>query len=206
MNFAEVQKKAKSLWEDPALAECLALGRSIRDLKNEVPSYFRKVKAAFLGSFTLRGFPEVFSARSFFHNLFVETYLAPYNQVAKEILNKESGLYKFQPDIIYLIVDGRDILDIKEFGSWINHLCSAIKSHVVVFNFVGENSEDFNKYLLERYKDSSRVSFFDFAGFINKIGSTEYWNTKYVELGDLRIAPMAFSVISEAVAAYAVAH
>lgn len=38
------------------------------------------------------------------------SYVAGYNQYHQEVLNKESNLYKFSPDIVFLVLDARSIL------------------------------------------------------------------------------------------------
>ena len=71
----------------------------------------KKIRIAFLGSFTLNGFEETIQVQCSEEKINCITYNAPYNQYNQEILNKNSDLYKFNPDIIFFLIDNRTILD-----------------------------------------------------------------------------------------------
>ena len=73
--------------------------------------YDKKIRIAFLGSFTLNGFEETIQVQCSEEKINCITYNAPYNQYNQEILNKNSDLYKFNPDIIFFLIDNRTILD-----------------------------------------------------------------------------------------------
>ena len=73
--------------------------------------YDKKVRIAFLGSFTLNGFEETIQVQCNEEKINCITYNAPYNQYNQEILNENSDLYKFNPDIIFFLIDNRIILD-----------------------------------------------------------------------------------------------
>lgn len=64
-----------------------------------------KVKIAFLSNFNISGLADVMKVLCFENLIWAEAYNAPYNQHAQEILNKESGLYKFEPSIIFIMLD-----------------------------------------------------------------------------------------------------
>jgi len=74
-------------------------------------NYGKKIRIAFLGSFTLNGFEETIQVQCNQEKINCITYNAPYNQFNEEILNENSDLYKFKPDIIFLLIDDRTILD-----------------------------------------------------------------------------------------------
>ena len=61
----------------------------------------KKARIAFVGSFTLNGFEETIQVQSDEEKINCKTYNTPYNQYNQEILNKNSDLYKFNPDIIF---------------------------------------------------------------------------------------------------------
>jgi len=73
--------------------------------------HYKKTRIAFLGSFTLNGFEETIQVQCNEEKINCITYNAPYNQYNQEILNKNSDLYKFNPDIIFFLIDNRIILD-----------------------------------------------------------------------------------------------
>lgn len=208
MNFVDIQKKVGLLFDNPesSVSEYLTVSSKINEVnEKDIPGYFRNIKSAFLGSFTLQGLPEVFKAGAVFHNLFSNNYLAPYNQFSQQILNNTSDLYKFNPDLVYLILDKKEVIDLNHINDLINKLRdhNSIKK-VILFNFA-EDSLDWNKKLVNMFEKDNFVSIFDFNNFLKEIGCKEYWNTKYAELGDLRLSPQAFPKLSEKILSYAVA-
>ena len=77
----------------------------------------KKLRVAFLASSTINGFEETMRVKCFQKGIDCITYVADYNQYNQEILNQDSGLYKFKPDITFLILDTRHILG-EYFFSW----------------------------------------------------------------------------------------
>ena len=73
-------------------------------------NFEKTVRIAVLGSFTLNGIEETFKVKCAEKKLNCKTFLGNYNQYNQEILNTESNLYQFNPDITYLILDTRTIL------------------------------------------------------------------------------------------------
>jgi len=73
--------------------------------------HHNKIRIAFIGSFTLNGFEETIKVQCDEEKINCITYNAPYDQFNQEILNENSGLYKFKPDLIFFIVDNKTILD-----------------------------------------------------------------------------------------------
>ena len=70
----------------------------------------KKIRIAFLASSTINGFEETMRVKCFQKGIDCITYVADYNQYNQEILNKDSGLFQFKPDITFLILDTRHIL------------------------------------------------------------------------------------------------
>ena len=77
----------------------------------------KKLRVAFLASSTINGFEETMRVKCFQKGIDCITYVADYNQYNQEILNQDSELYKFKPDITFLILDTRHILG-EYFFSW----------------------------------------------------------------------------------------
>jgi len=73
-----------------------------------VPDRLR-ARVALLGSFTLEPFLPVLRVEAARMGLWLETYLAPYGQYLSELLDAGSGLYRFQPHVTFLAIDG-DVL------------------------------------------------------------------------------------------------
>lgn len=208
MSFSDIQRAASLLIENPKApaSEFLAIANRLNSVKKEVPHYFRNIRCAFLGSFTLQGLPEVFRARAVSHNLLADVYLAPYNQFSQQIMDNSSDFYKFAADIVFLIIDRRDMLDLQHIYNLIDTLKSASKiKNVVLFNFAGDVSESMNRELEKVFAFNRFVSIFNFNCFLDEVGREDNWYTKYVELGDLRLNPQSFPVLAEKMIGYAVA-
>ena len=77
--------------------------------KLEINSFTKKIKVAFLSSFTINGLSESLKVKCSKKQISCNPYVAGYNQYNQEILDKKSGLYSFSPDITFLILDTRSI-------------------------------------------------------------------------------------------------
>lgn len=78
------------------------------DLGNQ--TFDKKIRVAILGSFTLNGLAETIQVKCAEKKIQCITYVGGYNQYNQEILNSESALYKFNPDITFLFIDARAVL------------------------------------------------------------------------------------------------
>ena len=76
----------------------------------DIRRYEKKIRIALLGSFTLNGIEETLQAKCVELNVGCITFVSGYNQYNQEILNPTSDLYKFSPEISFLILDSRSIL------------------------------------------------------------------------------------------------
>lgn len=72
-------------------------------------NFDKKIKIAILSSFTINGLPETIKVKCFDRKIDSIAYVGGYNQYNQEILNANSELYKFSPDITFLIIDNRSI-------------------------------------------------------------------------------------------------
>jgi len=77
----------------------------------------KKLRIAFLASSTINGFEETMRVKCYQKGIDCVTYVADYNQYNQEILDEDSELYQFKPDITFLILDTRHILG-DYFFSW----------------------------------------------------------------------------------------
>lgn len=75
----------------------------------ELKVYNKKIRIGLLASFTINGLKEILQVKSAKRNISCIIYEAPYNQYSQEILNQNSNLYKFLPEITFLIIDARSI-------------------------------------------------------------------------------------------------
>ncbi|MEO6055989.1 MAG: HAD-IIIC family phosphatase, partial [Gemmatimonadales bacterium] len=86
-----------------------AAARALDHLGPErVPERLR-ARVAILGSFTLDPFLPVLRVEAARAGVWLDTYLAPYGQYMPELLDAESGLYRFKPHVTFVTIDG-DVL------------------------------------------------------------------------------------------------
>ena len=106
MNLEALYKEAKT----DSLSEQVAFCKLIDSFIDENPTLdIPKKKVAFVSTSTMNGMKESLKAQSTRHNLIVDVYLAEYNQFAQEILDKNSDLYKFNPEVVFLHLDTRTL-------------------------------------------------------------------------------------------------
>lgn len=213
MKFKEIQHTISAMYANPeiSVSNYLASEKLLEGIDDGIPEYVRRMKAAFLSSFTIQGLAEVLRARGVFDNLLIDVYTAPYNQFAQEILDDASGLYRFDPQLIYLILERRDILNEEHLKELLAVLEERTRAKIVLFNFAddypdyAEEMRSANQRLRDWYRDGERIVVFDFDAFLRGIGKKDYWYTKYKTLGDFRLAPSAFPALAEVLAGYAIA-
>lgn len=199
MNFADFQENARNIASNPSasLADYLSCASHFSEKSKELPWYGRELRIAILCGFTIQGLAEVFRVEAALHNILAHTYETPYKQFTQEALNNSSRLYEFNPQLIYLIAEDKDFLGEKHRDSVIGALHKNSSARIVLFNFDDKNNE--------RHSADNRIIPFSFSQFISHIGKEQYWNTKYVEMGDMRLAPTAYPALAHALAPYAVA-
>jgi FkbH-like protein len=101
--------------------EIKELSHYINQAKIIKPENHQKtIRIAFVGSFSLNGFEETIQVQCNDEKINCITYNSPYNQFTQEILNENSNLYKFKPDVIFLLIDNRIILENSFYFSNIN--------------------------------------------------------------------------------------
>jgi FkbH-like protein len=71
----------------------------------------KKIRIALLSSYTVNGLKEIVQVKCAEYGILASIYEGPYNQYSQEILNVNSNFYKFKPDIVFLIIDSRDVFD-----------------------------------------------------------------------------------------------
>ena len=127
----------------------------VKIIKSE--KHNKKIRVAFIGSSTLNGFEETIQVQCNEEKINCITYNSPYNQFNQEILNENSNLYKFKPDIIFLLIDNRTILEnlfyfsnidskieykkfleekFNQLSNLINIITKKTKSKIIIMNFV----------------------------------------------------------------------
>lgn len=70
----------------------------------------KNIRVAYLSSFTSKAIKEVLTVKCDEDKINCEYYEGEYNQYSQEILNINSNLYKFKPDLIIIFIDTRNLL------------------------------------------------------------------------------------------------
>lgn len=157
--------------------------------------------AALLSNFTIKGLDEHLKKSAERYGIGISVYNGEYGQWQQEILGQK--LYAFNPDIVYVIVDFEDIANQLDM---IDQLSTKIHAKIIVCNKVldAASALDANTIFSARFRNSVQVMVFDFNAWIVDIGKEKHWNTKYRELGDMRLSPNVFESFGNELAAYLV--
>ena len=115
--------------------------------KLKIGDFKKKIKVALLSSFTINGLSESLKVKCSEKQISCLTYVGGYNQYNQEILNEESELYKFFPDVTFLILDTRSI-----FGDLFHFPYSITKSERK--NFVEEKINELEN-LIEKFNETT---------------------------------------------------
>jgi len=76
-----------------------------KSLIKKKKKFKKNLKVAILSSFTTQGLDEILFVKCFQLGIHAKIYRAPYNQYNQEIVNSNSNLYQFGPDLVILITD-----------------------------------------------------------------------------------------------------
>ncbi|MDP3764328.1 MAG: HAD-IIIC family phosphatase [bacterium] len=169
MQFSELQLEVSNLMAKSggSVADYLSLAEELPSYADKQPHYFRKIRVAFLSNFTLQALPEVLKVQAVFYNIWADTYLGGYDQYAQDILNLESELYKFKPDLVYFLIDeiGIDKNQIKELANKLSD--GGFKTKLIWGSTVKEKFKD---HWYTKYKELGdlRLAPQAFPSFSNK--------------------------------------
>lgn len=86
-----------------------AAANTLDRLPPESISPSQRARVALLGSFTLDPFVPVLRVEGSRAGLWLEVYRAPYGQYLTELIDPRSGLYRFRPQVTFIMIDG-DVL------------------------------------------------------------------------------------------------
>jgi len=81
-----------------------------KNIQTEDDKQFKKVKIALLSSSTVNGLKEVLFVKCHELKIIPELFIGGYNQYSQEILDSNSPLYGFKPDLVILFIDTKAFL------------------------------------------------------------------------------------------------
>jgi len=88
------------------LSEYVSLSKTI-----DITKSGKKIKVGILSSFTVNGLSETLTVKCLESDIGCQSFVAGYNQYNQELLDPKSKLYSFSPDITFLIIDIRTLLN-----------------------------------------------------------------------------------------------
>jgi FkbH-like protein len=93
------------------IAEYFDLHNKIKqEIKDKKIQGKRSMKIALLSSFTIRGIKETLLVKCSELGIIPSFYVCDYNQYNQDIINTNSELYKFEPDLLIIFIDTKTIL------------------------------------------------------------------------------------------------
>lgn len=130
------------LWvQNPDSATAGYILSTVEKLRGKLP--MSACRIAVLRSFTVEPCVPLLRAVSAVRGIDLTVYLCDFNTYVQDILNKDSGLYRFNPDIVILAVQTRDIapelwdngtnLSTEDITTAVNRVINSFKSWIHVF-------------------------------------------------------------------------
>jgi len=136
----------------------LASARFVTDRLARIPALLPRTQCriAFLRSFTLEPVLPLLAAAAMLRGVDVTTYVGDFNRYAQELLDPRSPLDRFEPDVVVLAVQTRDLLPelwddathvscaqaehvlqraLGELRAWLGAYRARSRAHIVVHNF-----------------------------------------------------------------------
>lgn len=83
--------------------------------KSSKNNTYKRIKIGLISTFTIKGLKEVIKVMSDQLGINADFYEVPYKQYVQMIINKNSPLFRFNPDIIYFLVDYLSLIPETEF-------------------------------------------------------------------------------------------
>lgn len=121
------------------IGDYLSLSKKIEDnINRKCIKTEKAIKIAILSSFTVNGIKEALMVKCSSLCILSKFYIGGYGQYVQEILNQESELYRFNPDLIIVLVDTMSIcgdnfyfpyrLTEEQRISWVKNKCETLHS------------------------------------------------------------------------------
>lgn len=114
----------------------LKLSRKLKKLNLQQSDKF---KIAILGSYSIQNFVMVLKLFLFAQGIEATIYEGEYNGINMDILNKDSPLYRFYPNIVVILSDYRDINTFPELFSDSTSVDNCVKKYVEYYQSLWDN-------------------------------------------------------------------
>jgi FkbH-like protein len=95
------------LQKDSGMRQCSFIARAVEDVPDDLLA-LKPLKIALLSSFSIEFLHDVLTTYGLLNRLRLDIYQTGFGQFRQEILDPQSGLYAFAPEVVVLAVEGRD--------------------------------------------------------------------------------------------------
>ena len=150
-NHPDVLELLREVWQRPSYPVYQRVGARLSDIKDLAQAAGqRRVRIAVLSSFTLDPIKPYLQVACIERGTWAEVFIPGFNQFAQQILDPESDLYTFQPDVCFLHITPEAVLDrgdsssivagqveslVETIGGLVQAFRSRCKGDLVVSNF-----------------------------------------------------------------------
>jgi FkbH-like protein len=130
--------RARLAASPPSLADIFEAGERIAVLAAEAPAGTPVQRIAVLGALTTDFIARAVAVAAVQENVLPVVYQAPYGSYVQEVLDPSSGLHKFNPDLVLLAPDWRDVVDDLPIGADAATAAEAVGGKVDLFRHLWE--------------------------------------------------------------------
>jgi len=151
-------------------------------LKEPLLQSLLPLRLAILRSFTIEPLLEPLKVKAFLEGFRLELYLSQFNQVAQEVLDAKSGLYRFDPQVILLAVRWEELWTgaAEMISGWVERISRSSGARLLISNFLVHTAHEpivnrfLNAELLKLRERFPRVSIFDLEGLATSFGKQRF--------------------------------
>jgi FkbH-like protein len=180
------------------------------------------VKAAFVGSFTIEPLVDYTIVEAAARSIELQTYIAPYGQFNQELLNPQSELYRFTPQITFLLLETEPDA-IEEQASHLQNLVDAFSKNstgVLVINtfpaflswplqVLPDNHrvliEKLNAGIIERYQNNPRIQILDLDGLVAYAGCQNAFSPQMMSMARIPFSEAFLNMLARRIVSHVTA-
>lgn len=150
-------------------------------LREAPPQELPTLRLAILRSFTIEPLTESLQVKCFLTGFRLELFLSEFNQIVQEIVDTDSGLHQFNPEVVFLATREEESGEgaVSAMSSWVAHIIKFIGARVIISNFLvspdGRGKAPWlNKELLKLQAKYPEISIFDLDSLASKFGRERF--------------------------------
>lgn len=125
----EIEKLQKEI-DDLQLEDYRNILRLARKVRSVVKNASFDIRVAVLGSCSIQYFVQVLRLLLYKEGICADIYEGEYNGIKMDVLNENSSLFQFQPDIVIILPDYRDINQLPQYNEDSDRVSELIKYYI----------------------------------------------------------------------------